>query len=343
MRCRVQVFGLLLGAMALSSACSESAGGITDAPDAAATAPAQQQPQGSESAPAPNGTPPAGSSTAPGGTGPGPGSTVADITNTIQAYDAAIAKAICAKLSECCSSTDYALYFDGYKSKPFDLTAPPPPAQCEATLATQLGKLHGKWATSVTLGRINYVPARAAKCITDFNAATCGPTFLKTLGNPACLSARDNEVFVKVAPTGAACTDIADGSFYGECDPKFGYCGSDKRCNAWQTKDQPCSITPTRLFCAPDLTCLNPTPSKPGKCSGPSLARQLGDTCGSSSGPMQICVAGTFCNWDTGVCEAQKPDGASCKFDDECTSERAYTCMPFGAGTCGQVFCGGTK
>jgi len=235
------------------------------------------------------------------------------------------------------------LYFDGYKTKPFDLTAPPPPAQCEATLATQLGKLHGKWVTSVTLGRINYVPARAAKCIADFNAATCGPTFLKTLGNPACLGARDNEVFVKVAPTGAACTDIADGSFFGECDPKLGYCGSDKLCNAWQTKDQPCSITPTRLFCAPDLTCLNPTPSKPGKCSGPSVTRQLGETCGSSSGPMQFCATGTFCNWDTGFCEAQKADGAACKYDDECTSERPYTCTPFGAGTCGQVFCGGTK
>jgi hypothetical protein len=244
-------------------------------------------------------------------------------------------------LSECCSSKDYASYFDGYRAKPFDLTDPPPPAQCEATLATQLGKLHGKWATSVTLGRINYVPARAAKCLADFNAATCGPNFLKTLGDPACLAARDNEVFVKVAPTGAACTDIADGSFFGECDPKLGYCGSDKLCNAWQTKDQPCSITPTRLFCAPDLTCLNPTPAKPGKCSGPSVTRQLGEKCGSSSGPLQLCASGTFCNWDSGLCEAQKADGAACKFDDECTTSRPYTCSPFGAGTCGQVFCGG--
>jgi hypothetical protein len=342
LRFRVSILGALISAIGLSYGCSSTSEPISDTGPAA---PASNAPAQSPDTEATDGQPVSAIPSTPSSSGSSGSSTVPQtiesITDAIKKYDLDIAKAICTKLSECCSSENYAQYFDGYRTKPFDLTVAPTPAQCETTLASQLGKLHGKWATSVTLGRIKYSPARAAKCVVDFNAATCGANFLQTLGDPACVGARDNEVFAKVAPTGSACTDISDGTFFGECDPKLGYCGSDKLCNAWQTKDQPCSITPTRLFCAPDLTCLNPTPSKPGKCSGPSVTRQLGDSCGSSSGPLQLCVAGTFCNWDTNLCEAQKADGAACKYDDECTTSRPYTCSPFGAGTCGQLFCGG--
>lgn len=272
----------------------------------------------------------------------GPPVDAASAQASIADYDKSLAQAVCAKLAACCSQANYDTYFQAFTQKPFDLTAAPAPADCAPVLATQLGKLHQKWAASVTLKRMTFDAARAAKCVSDVNASTCGVAFMKSLYDPACFGARGNEVFTKIAAPGSSCVDIGDGTYSGECDPKLGYCGSDQVCKAWQTTGQPCSVTPTRQFCAPSLDCSNLTPTKPGTCSGPPIIKPIGGSCLDSTGPLVDCAAGSYCDWDTGVCTAKKADGASCKYDDDCASSYPHSCEPFGNGTCGSTsFCGG--
>ena len=99
------------------------------------------------------------------------------------------------------------------------------------------------------------------------------------------------------------------------------------------------------MFCAPSLSCEGGNASTPGTCSGAPIARKLGVGCGAATGPIELCVAGTYCDGDTNLCAATKADGAACKYDDECKTNRPYSCSPFGGGTCGSnTFCvqGGT-
>jgi hypothetical protein len=260
----------------------------------------------------------------------------------IAGYDRDIATAICAKLASCCSTENYNTFFAGFAEQPYDLKTPPPPAQCAAALAEQYGKLHGKWATSIAFNRIEFNPARAKKCVEDMNAAACGVPLSKALYDAACISARGNEVFVKRARTGTPCTDIGDGTFFGECDPKLGYCGSDKICGAWKKTGEPCSVLPTRQFCAPGLECDNVSPNRAGTCTAEAIVRQVGEPCLATSGPQVNCVAGSYCDWSADACTVKKADGAACKSDEDCATSHPFTCTPFGGGTCGsKSFCGG--
>lgn len=267
-----------------------------------------------------------------------------DVKATITNIDQAMADAICARLTACCAQGDYESYFLQFQGKPFDLKSAPPPAQCVATLAKQLGLLHAKWAASISAGRMKLDTARANACVASVTGAACGVALTKALYAAECFGVRGNEVFRKVAPVGAACDDIGDGTFYGECDPAFGYCGSGKTCEAWKKTGDPCSVSPTRSFCAPDLACDGLTPSKPGKCSAAPIVRQLGEPCVAISGPLVECAAGLYCDFTSEKCTAKKPDGVACNSDDECATSHPYTCSPFGSRTCGSTsFCGGKQ
>ena len=100
-------------------------------------------------------------------------------------------------------------------------------------------------------------------------------------------------------------------------------------------------MIPTRQFCAPDLDC-SKLSTKPGTCSAAPIVRQIGEGCVATNGPLAFCAAGSYCDWDTSLRAPTKPDGAACKYDDDCATSHPYTCSPFGNGICGSSsFCGG--
>lgn len=261
----------------------------------------------------------------------------------IDAFGAALAGAVCQRVAACCSTADRAAFFQQYTVPPYDLKTTPSEAECVATLTTQLGKLHKKWAASAALGRITFDATRGQSCVAGISAAACGIPLSTALFDAKCFGTRGNEVFTKITPVGATCADIKDGTFFGECDPKFGFCGSAQKCEAWRKTGQDCSIVPKRLFCAPSLSCEGGSASTPGKCTAEPITRLLGETCGATSGPLELCAAGTYCD-ATNKCAATKPNGAACAYDEECTTFHPYSCVPFGAGTCGNdTFCNTNK
>lgn len=259
----------------------------------------------------------------------------AAITSAVAAFDAALAGAVCQRLATCCSPADTAAFFQQYTSAPYDLKGTPSAADCVTSLTTQLGKLHKKWAASAAIGRMAFNSARAQACVAGISSASCGAPLTSALFDAACFGSRGNEVFIKLTPTGAACADVKDGTFYGECDPKLGFCGSSAKCEPWRKTGESCGVVPTRLFCAPSLSCEGGSGTTPGTCSGAPITRKLGEGCGAASGPLELCAAGTYCDGDTNLCTATKPDGAACKYDEECQTNRPYSCSPFGGGTCG--------
>jgi hypothetical protein len=259
----------------------------------------------------------------------------AAIGSAVAAFDAALAAAVCQRLATCCSPADTAAFFQQYTSAPYDLKATPSAAECTTSLTTQLGKLHQKWAASATNGRMAFVPARAQACVAGVSNASCGAPLTSALFDAACFGSRGNEVFIKLTPTGAACSDIKDGTFYGECDPKLGFCGSSAKCEPWRKTGESCGVVPTRMFCAPSLSCEGGSGTAPGTCSAAPIMRKLGEGCGAATGPLELCAVGTYCDGDTELCTATKPDGAACKYDEECQTNRPYSCSPFGGGTCG--------
>lgn len=272
----------------------------------------------------------------------------ADVSAAVAAFNSALAAAICKQLTACCAESDYDAFFARFSEKPFTLSAPPPAASCATALAPQLAVIHDKWVASVGRGRMKFDETRASKCVADIGAAACGVPLLEQIYGAACLGVRGNEVFVKTAPVGSACTDIGDGTFYGECDPKQGYCDETKKCVAWKKEGEGCGVLlqdagpVRRLFCAPDLNCDGQSPTSPGKCSGPPVFKALGEACNASTGPSTLCAANAFCDlFGTGRCTNKKPDGADCAYDDECVSGRPLTCGPQANAKCGRLACGG--
>jgi len=311
--------------------------GCGTATSSEAGAPAITSPEPTDPAPAD------GANDAGDGTDAGPRSgsiSGPDVGPAVDAFDAALAAAVCSRLAACCSNADYAAFFQGYAAPPFELEVAPLPAACAATLSTTFGKLHKKWAGSAQAGRITFSSARAQTCVSGISSAACGVPLTTALFDAACFGTRGSEVFTKIAPPGAACKDIKDGTFYGECDPKLGFCGSAGKCEAWRKTGEDCGVIPTRMFCAPALSCMGGSPSAPGKCSGEPINRQIGESCAAVSGPLELCAAGSYCEGDTGKCTATKPNGAACKYDEECVTNHPYSCSPFGGGTCGSdSFC----
>lgn len=326
----------LVGSMVLVGGALVAACSSTEASKPATDGPAAEPP------PATTVDPPSPPGVPEGGANPDGGVDSAAASLSIQQFDQAIAKAVCDKITSCCSDADYAQFFQQFTVKPYDLKTPPSPADCAATLGKQYELLHGKWAGSIAKGRMTYDPARGKTCIDTLNAATCGVSLAKAIYDAACFAPRGNEVFKKVAPLGSACDDISDGTFYGECDPKLGYCGSSKTCEPWKKTGEPCSVTPTRQFCQSDLSCEGLRPNAPGTCSAAPILRQVGESCNEVTGPYVFCAGEAYCDDTTGKCVAAKLDGAACKYDYECKTAHPFTCTPFGNGTCGsKSFCGG--
>jgi hypothetical protein len=265
----------------------------------------------------------------------------------VQKLDEETAKAICEKLTSCCNKADYESYFGQFKDVPFTLKGQPTPdaGKCVEVLTNQWFTFHGKWMGGVARGTMKYDDARGKACVAKLKAATCGVSLTEALYDEKCFDLRRTEVFTKIAPLGAACKDIADSTFYGECNPATGYCGSAGKCEAWHKTGEACGIVPTRMFCEPGLGCNGGSGAEPGKCSAKPTPGKLGDVCYDLTKASDVeCPEGTFCDFlGTRKCEAKKPDGADCSGDDECISTRPYSCYPFGGnGKCGQTsYCGG--
>jgi hypothetical protein len=336
-------------ALASMSACSDA----VTSPDAAA--PATPTPTAPTPTPAEDATaPPVEDAARPDR------AVAADVQTRISAYDAALAKAVCAKLTTCCSDADLASYTRQFAESPYKVTTPVTATSCEAVLKESFDALYlKKWGVSVSVGNIEFSDARAATCLDGVQKATCGGALIGALFDAACFGVRGNEVFKKVGKLGAPCDDIGDTTFIGECDPALGYCGEAKRCVPWRGTGEDCGILvqdagpARRLFCAPGTNCDGGSIRAPGKCSGPAKSVGLGEACTSLSGPDLLCPANAYCDFlGSGRCAARKADGQACQSDDECASARAYSCYASTSGdggldaggprSCGSTaFCGG--
>lgn len=279
-----------------------------------------------------------------------------DVTAAVAKFDADAATKICAKLTACCSDADFKSYMNNYTGAPYTVPADkiPPIADCQKTVQAQLKGLHDKWVASIKRGRMSYDPAKAASCLATIDAAACGPILSRAIFDEACFGVRNNEVFEKTAKIGDPCEDLGDSTFYGECDPTLGYCDgppskvTDRRCVPWRKQGEDCSAVPLWKFCDTrnGAVCEGGSASVPGKCSRNGKSIPLGGSCGASSGPIDDCVTGSFCDETTMKCVATKKDGDACHWNYECASLYPYSCYPadpLGAGgKCGsKAFCGG--
>lgn len=283
-----------------------------------------------------------------------------DVRARIDAYDAALAKAVCGKLTTCCSDADIASYTSQFKEAPFKVTTDITVQNCETVVKQAFDALNvAKWGVSASVGNIVFDDAKGAACVAKMNATTCGLPLTAALFDGACFGVRGNEVFRKVGALGAACDDIGDTTFIGECDPALGYCNEQKRCTAWRKSGESCGLIlkdagPTeRLFCAPGTNCDGQGIRTPGKCSAPPRNIALGDTCSASSGPDLVCPATAFCDlFGVGKCAEKKPAGAVCQYDEECVDGRPFSCFPAAESDAGAAdasdgapptrFCGST-
>ena len=279
----------------------------------------------------------AGDARVDGALPPDPPPTAA-VVAAVKSYRESLAAAICTRLASCCSDASYDIYFAQYEASPFKLTASPPRNQCATVLAETLAKRYDLYLPAVSLGRMTFDANKAQSCISGVNAAACGLPITSALYDAACFGLRGSEVFRRLGTLGASCKQLKDGTFNGDCDVGVGYCAANGTCSAWSQAGESCKIFGQFQLCAPALNCENDTPTKAGACSGPPLTRSIGQSCGATSGPLELCAPGSFC--ENSFCVARKNDGAACKFDDECTSSHPFTCSPVGAGTCGtKTFC----
>ena len=290
-----------------------------------------------------------------------------EVRARIEAYDTALSKAICGKVSTCCSDADLERYTSQFKEAPYKIATPITPQNCETVLKQAFDALNvQKWGVSASVGNIVFEDAKGAACVAKVNAAACGVPLTTALFDGTCFGLRGNEVFRKTAVVGAACDDIGDGTFIGECDPAFGYCGEQKRCTAWRKSGETCGLLikdsgpAERLFCAPGTNCDGQTLRNPGKCSGPAQNVALGASCAANTGPDLNCPATAYCEiLGNGLCQEKRPNGAACQYDEECVDTRPFSCyaapvVDGGAGdasdgaaparTCGSTsYCGGRQ
>jgi hypothetical protein len=307
------------------AACSDDATSVGDSPDSASTTP--PEPSTPDAAGLVDAAVPVDAEKADRAVS-------ADAKTRISAYDGALAKAVCAKLYGCCSDGDVERYAAQFSDAPYKVSTKLTASTCEAVLTQAFDALYlTKWGVSVSVGNITFDDARGQKCLDAVSAAACGTPLVSALYDGACFGVRGNEVFRKVARLGAACDDIGDTTFIGECDPSLGYCGEGKTCVPWKKTGEACGILiqdagpAKRLFCAPGTNCDGQSARTPGKCSGPAQNVALGATCSSLSGPDLVCPAGAYCDvLGTGKCVAQLADGQVCTGDDECVSARPFTC-----------------
>jgi len=258
-----------------------------------------------------------------------------DLKARIEAYDAALAKAVCGKLTTCCSDADIALFAGQFKEAPYKVTTEITPQSCEAVVKQAYDALNvQKWGVSASVGNIVFDDAKGAACVAKVSAAACGVPLTAALFDGACFGLRGNEVFRKVGALGAACDDIGDTTFIGECDPALGYCNEQKRCTAWRKTGESCGILlkdagpAERLFCAPGTNCDGQTLRNPGKCSATARNVGLGETCSASTGPDINCPANAYCDvLGGGRCLEKRANGASCQYDEECVETRPFSCL----------------
>lgn len=272
------------------------------------------------------------------------------VVAAIAKYDGDYAAAVCARLTACCTAkADYDAFFSrflpdekGNSQPPYTLKTVPTAAACATALAAQLNLVHGQWAKSITDGRMKYDPARGQKCIGDLKSATCGPVLAKALfpiaKGDGCLDARDNEVFTKFLAPGAACADIKDTTFFGECDPALGFCNG-AACEAWRKPGETCSVTP-RQFCAPGNYC---TSVGGGTCPPLPALAGLGEDCLTAATSYRECLPTLVCRLSfqggDDKCHPKAATGEACGSDEDCAEFYPFSCEQKKCG--GTSFCGG--
>jgi hypothetical protein len=251
--------------------------------------------------------------------GPGPGPGPADtgpapeaIATTPEAYDLAMASAICQQLQGCCNTEEYEGYFaSAYTNDPYDWStkndagiASPKPApegtECAPVLARQLGLLHtGKWGASIEAGRMKFDAAAGARCINAVRTATCGADTAKAIFDNDCFDKIRSKVFVRAGKVGDACNGLGDGSFgIGDCDPNVAFCNEKKVCTAWRVAGDSCGATKTLLLCKRGFDCIIKDFAKGGECLE-EPQKKLGEDCKISDLDLiSSCEAGSYCDND---------------------------------------------
>ncbi len=277
-----------------------------------------------------------------------------DAKSRVAKFDADAAAAVCARLASCCSGADYSTYWAQYQTELYGMkTGEVPPAdKCVATLESAFHKLHDRWVASIGRGRMRFDADKAEKCVRALTDAACGVPLTQALYDGSCFGNRA-ATFEKLAKPGDTCEDVGDGTYNGECAPDLGFCEGPsskyptRKCVAWRKPGDECSIMPTWQFCdtRKGSNCDGGSPTKPGKCSEYGGTIKLGASCAAATGPTNLCEAGTYCDFNSGKCAALKADGEACKYDDECKTAHAFTCLPFdplgAGGKCGSAaFCG---
>lgn len=215
----------------------------------------------------------------------------------------------------------------------------------------------GPWVAAAEDGYVDYRPARAAECIAALDDATCGEGVRAALFDSTCFSLLPPEggdiqrsVFARVAAEGDTCAPIADGFgslYFGSCNPDETFCcvkeatgrcgfpseGKTGTCERASVVGESCSLFDPVQVCATGLECI-PTAGPGGTdgCLAPSTEPlALGDDCYDDTQFRLLGdCSGGYCDlFGSNQCEAQKADGASCQYAEECTSGACED------GTCG--------
>jgi hypothetical protein len=183
------------------------------------------------------------------------------------------------------------------------------------------------------------VAAAIDACLGDLRAAVqgCpGPTRSEVSGGGFEIAKAGFEVLVRsceprwifagIRASGERCASPRD------CAPGLGCDELTYTCEPYATVDSSCATIPCAegLYCTPALACAT-QPAAGQAC--PDGVCAAGSTCVDVDGLMTCvaphaatesctdgagCVAGTYCDWDAGVCTAPLADGAECTDDFEC-------------------------
>lgn len=279
-----------------------------------------------------------------------------DVKADVLKFDLAFAEAICKKLDSCCLGDYRAAALTQFfeQSSPYTLKDPPDAATCVDTIRKQFDAFYGDiWAPAVAKKQLAYNAVRAAKCVSDLNALSCGPDIGTYMLSEPCFYNRRNEVFRKLGQVGEACEGLTDKTLHGTCDAESGFCDgpssavAKRTCVAWSKPDEPCGANPTYKFCnqAKGSYCSGIGPGS--VCTPNGGIGKEGDDCGATTASEVTCGAGLYCDGARGgsdTCVKKKAAGAVCSGSYECLDGVTGSCAREADSTtrCGsKTFCDG--
>jgi hypothetical protein len=168
---------------------------------------------------------------------------VPDAGSPVAAWDSQLAGAFCAKIFGCCSTTEIEANFGEVTDE----------AACRALWLTRFSQRRVFFETSISEGRMRFVPEKGTECIAALSALACGD-FNRWFGPPAC-----SQVYVGTVADGDPCVLTED------CRAVNSSClevSGQKQCVAAIGAGQPCGEEFGR--CLPGTRCVgNSTTGRP--------------------------------------------------------------------------------